>query len=139
MALRLISWIASQGGVRDPGGDIRHTLGRYKDRPGLVSSRGKSLDDMAIAAWEAGYFPLHRDRPDINDLLDAIAQDHLGRTPVWSERDDVQAQSDVADDPALVLLARLVSIYRTHGEGGKRKAMRPLLREAETLLQGVQL
>ena len=100
MPLRLNSWLVQHDGVRDAGGDVRHTLGRLKDRPGLITKRGLSLDDAALRAWEEGYFPLHRERPSVHDLLDAIAQDQLGRVPVWSERDDVQAQGDDFADPA---------------------------------------
>jgi Transglycosylase SLT domain len=67
------------GGVRDPGGDLKAIIGGSKGRPGLINNKaGRSLDDAAQYAFEAGYFPGHSERPSINELLDAMAEDHRG-------------------------------------------------------------
>lgn len=47
---------------------------------GLINNKnGRNLDDMALAAWEAGYFPQNSERPTVNDLLDAIGEELGGR------------------------------------------------------------
>lgn len=84
---RLTQFLRSIGGVQDPGGDVRSTLGGAKYRPGLISKTGRTLDDAALLAWENGYFPQHgEDRPTINDLLAAVDDDVRGR-PVYSHQD----------------------------------------------------
>ena len=87
--LDLASWLRTQGGVADTGGDLAH-LG-IDNRPRdmdfardegflgpLVNPNGMSVDDAAHAAWEAGYFPDHYDRPTPNDFLDALHETHRG-------------------------------------------------------------
>jgi hypothetical protein len=78
---RLISFLRAIGGIRDDGGEISHILGGTRFRPGLINNRrGLGLDDAALRAWEEGYFPERGERrPSINDLLDAIADDHRGQ------------------------------------------------------------
>lgn len=67
------------GGVRDPGGDVSAIIGGARGRPGLINNTsGRNLDDATLRAWEHGYFPEHSERPEINHLLDAIAEDHTG-------------------------------------------------------------
>lgn len=86
--LDLVTWLRSQGGIRDQGGDLRAMgidnaprdmdFARGEQRFGkLVSDQGMSLDDAAMKAWEAGYLP-GNERPDINTLLDAIDRTHSG-------------------------------------------------------------
>ena len=38
-----------------------------------------SADELAMRAWEAGYFPEFTERPSVNDLLDAISEGVAGR------------------------------------------------------------
>lgn len=86
---RISSFLKSIGGVQDDGGDIRSSLGGAKYRPGLINKNGLPLDDAALRAWEAGYFPdLGDDRPSINDLRDALHDDLNGR-PRYSFQDDI--------------------------------------------------
>lgn len=82
------------GGIIDEGGDLKAILGGSRGRPGLINKNGRSLDDAAEAAWEAGYLP-GAERPTINDLKDAIRDDHNG-IPRYSEHDadDVAAYRD---------------------------------------------
>jgi len=87
--LDLASWLRTQGGVADTGGDLAH-LG-IDNRPRdmdfardegflgpLVNPNGMPVDEAARAAWEAGYFPDHYDRPTPNDFLDALHETHRG-------------------------------------------------------------
>lgn len=55
--LSLVPFLIRAGGVQDPRGDIRAILGSVRARPGLISSRGLSLDAACQAALEAGFFP----------------------------------------------------------------------------------
>jgi hypothetical protein len=88
----LSAFVVKNGGVEDPGGDVLSMIGGHKGRPGLVrkgpeqsgpgldlGSRGlgreNTLDDMALRAWEAGFFPEHTERPTINEFLDKLGED----------------------------------------------------------------
>lgn len=84
----LLEFISEKGGVADPGGDLAsmgaqdwHKGKAFKKK--LVRDDGRTLDDLAMAAFEAGYFPGLTDRPTINDLLDAMGRE-LGGTPVFA-------------------------------------------------------
>lgn len=67
------------GGLQDVGGDVAASIGGPKGRPGLINNAtGQPLDAATQRAWDAGYFPQHDQRPEINDLLDAIREDHTG-------------------------------------------------------------
>lgn len=88
---RLVSWLVKQGGLRDSGGELK-ALDAGKQRPGLVSQKGMTLDEAARAAQEAGYLPRQfdengdLDRSAIDDLLDAV-RDDLADRPRYSEDD----------------------------------------------------
>ena len=101
---RLGSFIVRTGGIADDGKEIRHMVGRPKDRPGLVNQRGSSLDDAALRAWEQGYFPNHTTRPTLREFLDALDDDLRGN-PVYRAADagavdDVAVASQMGDDLA---------------------------------------
>jgi hypothetical protein len=88
---RLVGFLRRLGGVRDEGGEVSAMLGSPKARPGLISSTGMSLDEAAIKAHEAGYFPNHgEDVPSERDMLDAIEGDLRGE-PRYSAEDQVAA------------------------------------------------
>lgn len=54
---RLWAFIKARGGIKDTGGEIRQALGSARARPGLINNEtGLDPDDLALAAWEAGYF-----------------------------------------------------------------------------------
>lgn len=87
---RLWSYLKSQGGLQDPGGDVAELLGGAK-RPGLINKNGLPLDDAALKAWEQGYFPeLGEERPTPNQLLDALRED-VNQNPRFSEQHADQA------------------------------------------------
>lgn len=88
--LDMVGWLRTQGGLREQGGELA-TIGltnaarRGLDHVGqetrfgpLVDPQGMTLDDAALAAWEAGYFPELPDRPDINTFLDALRDTYNG-------------------------------------------------------------
>ena len=98
------------GGLRDPGGDVSAIIGGPKGRPGLINNKsGQNLDDATLRAWQEGYFPEHGDeRPEINHLLDAIAEDHNGNARYsMHDQDAVDAYHQAMDHNAEV--ARLSS------------------------------
>jgi hypothetical protein len=88
---RLSTFLVRSGGLQNQGGELSYILGDNKTRPGLINQAGKTLDDAALDAWEAGYLP-GTERPSTNDLLDAIAQD-INKEPVYSELDADAAQA----------------------------------------------
>lgn len=87
----------SHGGLRDPGGDLTAIIGGNKGVPqqrggrgfrGLANNAtGSTLDDAALRAWEAGYFPEHDQRPSINDLLNKLDEDINRGNPAYSHYD----------------------------------------------------
>lgn len=86
---RLLGFLRKLGGVRDDGGDVTAMLGGPRFRGGLVSTKGLPLDEAALRAWEAGYFPdFGEERPTTNDLLNAI-EDDLRGTARYSHYDEV--------------------------------------------------
>lgn len=78
--LGLADFVRKNGGINDEGGDVATMLGGAKYRPGLINSNGKSLDDMALAAHEAGFFPDkgEEERPSINEFKDKLNEDLHG-------------------------------------------------------------
>nr|DAE29414.1 MAG TPA: crystallin beta/gamma motif-containing protein [virus sp. ctd0M1] len=75
----LISFIVKRGGLKDVGGELKN-MDAQKQRIGLINNKsGNSFDDIALAAWEHGYFPSHSERPTINDLLEAIDAELFGK------------------------------------------------------------
>lgn len=73
----LLAFIKDKGGLKDVGGELK-AMDTQKQSIGLINNTsGNSLDDMALAAWEAGYFE-GQERPDINTLLEAIRDELFG-------------------------------------------------------------
>lgn len=89
------------GGLRDTGGDLkaivggdkakgplRAILGGGKGSRSLINNEtGQNLDDAALRAWEAGYFPEYSERPTINELLDKLDEDINRGNPQYSQHD----------------------------------------------------
>lgn len=111
----LLEWIAGRGGVEDPGGDLKsmgldawHTQAPFRRRliresadaaqgsiPGVGVINDKTLDMLAVDAWEAGYFPEFAERPAVNDLIDAMGEEYRGSPRYSSERRaDSSAEAD---------------------------------------------
>nr|WP_245173846.1 hypothetical protein [Erythrobacter sp. A6_0] len=87
----MVGWLRSRGGLRpDEGGElsamgVNNAARRGLDFVGqearfgpLIDPDGMSLDDAALEAWEAGFFPEHTDRPDVNTFLDALRDTYDG-------------------------------------------------------------
>ena len=75
----LTQFLKQNGGLKDFGGELK-AMDADKQVIGLINNKnGRNLDDMALAAWEAGYFPQNSERPTVNDLLDAIGEELGGR------------------------------------------------------------
>lgn len=121
----LLEFIAARGGIEDRGGDIasmggaewhrgakfRRKLVRPHDDTSEMFAGGdnnNSPDALALAAWEAGYFPEANDRPDVNALLDAMGQELRG-TPRYAGSSEASATSEIrtaADELRATISAR---------------------------------
>jgi hypothetical protein len=87
----LVGWLRMRGGLRDQSGELGHMglsnaprrgmdfVGRESEFGPLVNQDGATLDDAAMAAWEAGYFPELADRPDVNTFINALRDTYEGR------------------------------------------------------------
>lgn len=53
---RLWRFIKDNGGIQDPDGSIRSSMGGGRARPGVINQNGKSAEEMLALATEAGYF-----------------------------------------------------------------------------------
>lgn len=75
----LTQFLKQNGGLKDFGGELK-AMDADKQVIGLINNKnGRNLDDMALAAWEAGYFPQSSERPTVNDMLAAIGEELGGR------------------------------------------------------------
>jgi hypothetical protein len=103
---RLAMFLRGLGGVRDEGGELR-AMGALRQRPGLMNRNGLPLDEATLRAWEAGFLPgpngAMGERPEINELLDALDRDLRGR-PVYSDQDHLAV---LAHDEALARNAEI--------------------------------
>ena len=76
----LLQWIKETGGIYDYGGELRAMGITNRTNPGLLRknrTRESGQDDVALRAWEAGYF-IGEERPTVNDLLDLIDREASG-------------------------------------------------------------
>ena len=81
----LLAFIKRKGGMRDSGGELKN-MDAHKSYIGVINKNSKlGMDDMALAAWEAGYFE-GQERPDINELLAAVKDELMGK-PRYSSKD----------------------------------------------------
>lgn len=99
--LDLVGYVRTLGGLRDDAGELAHmgirnnAARRGMDLVGqearfgpIVDPEGMSLDDAALSAWEAGYFP-QTERPDINQFLDALGETYNGGSGRRFRTDDL--------------------------------------------------
>ncbi len=90
----LTQFLKQSGGLKDTGGDLK-AMDAGKQLIGLINNKnGRNLDDMALAAWEAGYFPQSSERPTVNDLLDAISEE-LGGNKRYNAEAPYNLQNEV--------------------------------------------
>ena len=101
----LVTFLRSQGGVIDQGGELRAMgisdnagrdldFARGEQRFGRLvdNENGLTLDQAADLAWRSGYFPDHAERPTIAEFLDAV--DNTNRGVQRSFRTDDLAEVD---------------------------------------------
>jgi hypothetical protein len=86
----LVGFVRANGGVADWRGELRHAgidneprnldFTQAEKRLGnLVDDEaGSTLDDMALKAWEAGYFPDHFTRPTVDEFVQALSETQSG-------------------------------------------------------------
>lgn len=72
-----ISWIVSEGGIKDTGGDVLSFVDK-RGRPGLINSQGRSADEWGEMLMDrfGAYFPT---RPTENDVLRIIEDAFRGK------------------------------------------------------------
>ena len=97
------AFIMERGGLQDDAKEVRHIAGAAKERPGLVNAGGETLDDAALAAWEAGFFT-GSERPDIAEFLDKLQNDlqtgDVVRSTDEEQLEDIRIASDLATEIA---------------------------------------
>lgn len=93
-------YLRSAGGLKDDGGELAAIdldvgkVGRNK----LIREDGKSLDDMAMQAWERGYFPgVARENVGPQLIVDALQSELVG-TPRFSVEQENATLRDQADN-----------------------------------------
>ena len=91
--LSLSAFIKKHGGLKDVGGDLKN-MDAQKQYVGLINNQaGMSLDDMAQLAWESGYLKT-AERPDVNQLLEAIDSDLRGSKVYADEKSADQLEDE---------------------------------------------
>lgn len=95
----LMGFLTKTGGLKDQAGELKAIGITSRTRPGLLRKDGRTLDDATLAAWEAGFFPGKTQRPEINDLLEALRREAHGRPVV--RLDDMEQAGRQADVDAL--------------------------------------
>jgi len=98
----MVGWLRSQGGLADQGGELSHMgmtnaarqgmdfVGQEQRFGPLVNPEGMNLDDAAMRAWEAGYFPDHTERPSVNEFLDVLRDTYEGRNRRFLPQDHAE-------------------------------------------------
>jgi hypothetical protein len=100
--------LRSFGPLKDDQGELDSLGLDSKSAPGLVSKTGRSLDDVALDMHEAGWLgEKGGDRPQINDLLNAIYEETHGSPHIHP-----------SDTAALEHAASLRDLDNTLGERG---------------------
>lgn len=92
----LLQFIKKRGGAVDSGGELK-AMDIGKNVIGAINNKsGESLDDLALAAWENGYFPEKTERPTVNELLEAIRDESFGKKR-YAEEKQADLEDMVAD------------------------------------------
>lgn len=96
----LLRFLKKAGGLKDVGGDLK-AMDAGKSYIGLINNKaGRSMDDMTLSAWEAGYFPQHAERPEIDDLLEAIRDELFGNKHYAHQENKAPSMFDEVNDLA---------------------------------------
>ena len=116
----LLTFLRSQGGVVDQGGELRAMnvtnagrdmdFARGEQRFGKLvdNENGLLLDEAADLAWRSGYFPDNAERPTVAEFLDAIDNNHrgIGRSFRAHDLPEVEAFNSARDQRLAVEKAR---------------------------------
>lgn len=70
----LATWTRRQGGIRDDRGDIFGLDPAGRGASAMLSRNGRTIDDLAVNAWEDGFFP-GAEPPTARQFLDALERD----------------------------------------------------------------
>ena len=99
----LLSWLRTQGGLREQGGELSHLEVTNAPRRGmefagdegflgnLVRPDGMTLDEAADHTWRAGWFPDMPERPTVAEFLDALDATNRGGSGRVFHPDDFDA------------------------------------------------
>lgn len=68
------TWVRRRGGMSRDRGDIRGADPRGRGASAVISDSGRSADDLAVAAWEDGFFP-GDSPPTARQFMDALDAD----------------------------------------------------------------
>lgn len=99
----LIEFISNKGGINpndNQAGDLQGMdLDKYHERKKfskkVFQDKGQFLDDIALAAWENGYFPELGNRPTIDDLVAKIDQELRGEPQYSDQQGDTNLQEEL--------------------------------------------
>jgi hypothetical protein len=87
--MALHTWLARQGGVA--GTDMGEAMARDLGKIGARSQQNaKVVEELAMRARDAGYFPAYQDIPTTSEFLDAVAQSRGGK-PIYPVHGQGQA------------------------------------------------
>lgn len=138
----LIEYLKSRGGVQEHNGEVK-ALGVGR---GLIKPEGLKIDDAALSAYEAGYFPGTSERPTVREFLNAIEDD--ARTGRFSEHDSdavaayEAARSHNAEVDQLASELGIEARGLTYGEFwdkvAERKSLEDLGREVSDRLEAFE-
>lgn len=87
----LFGFVRQQGGLRRgdlESSEVAAALGDTRPPPGFWNGKGRNADDMALAAWEAGYIGQRGgERPTLREFYDALAREARGERVFVPERE----------------------------------------------------
>jgi GNAT superfamily N-acetyltransferase len=116
--------VVTRGGIRDDRGEVAGGAGDgLRGFASLLSPNGRTLDDLALSAWESGFFPGLVDRPTINEFLDALDRD--ARNP-GSVNADESASFEVRNSRDILRYYESRNIDIALRGPALRQALRPL-------------
>lgn len=112
---RLVDFLKSKGGIREEDafrGELATRGITARRRPGLIRKEGLTLDDAALAAQEAGFFPnrpvgpgaVDFERIQVGEFLDALREDVDGLAPRRNaDNAEIQNRNDTVRETAAFL------------------------------------
>jgi hypothetical protein len=126
-----ISYLVKEGGVKDPGGDVRSIIGGAQSRPGLIDNKGgRSLDEWGEKLTQdyPGFFP---ERPTPQQVEEFISEAARGRQPSWW-MDALPEEQRLRLDVAQSALAMQEVLHRAGVEPNNVREVAKLMRDGRT-------